>query len=75
MLIAHNNLSNIDRRATGDTPDWNNGALTIHEGSYVYVTDNLVRAGAVRCRPMGAGGGVGDDGGRGVMGKSGLCVG
>jgi PKD repeat protein len=60
LLIAHNNLSNIDRRPKGDTLDWNNGAMTIHEGSYVYVTDNVVGAGLVLVGPLGAGDGLRD---------------
>jgi hypothetical protein len=60
LLIAHNSLSNISRRAQGDQLDWNNGALTIHEGSCVYVTDNIVNSGLVLLGPLGGGDGLRD---------------
>jgi len=60
LLIAQNNLANISRRAQGDQLDWNNGALTIHEGSRVYVTDNIINSGLVLLGPLGGGDGLRD---------------
>jgi hypothetical protein len=54
MLVAHNELSNLDRSSV-DGGDASKGVVEIHKGSFAYVADNQLHDGALRAGPRGGG--------------------
>jgi hypothetical protein len=58
MLVAGNDLTNLDRSAV-DGADASKGVVEIHRGSFAYVAGNKIHDGALRAGPRG--GGVEDD--------------
>jgi hypothetical protein len=59
ILIANNTFSNPDNAGS-----LNKGCLTIHKGSYNYITGNTLNQGKLSIGPLGAGDGLGDKGAR-----------
>lgn len=51
ILIAHNDLTNTHNKVSGD--DTLKGTLTIHKGSYVYVSRNKLNDGTLAIGPLG----------------------
>ncbi len=56
VLIAHNDLSNTTREVSGDRIY--KGTVTIHKGSYVYISRNKLSGGPVAVGPLGGGDGL-----------------
>jgi hypothetical protein len=62
VLIAHNDLTNSTNQVSGDsTPK---GTLTIHKGSYVYISANKLNDGPATIGPLGDGDGLKSPGDR-----------
>ena len=57
LLVAFNNLTNLDRRSIGDTLDYAKGALTLQASTNAYIADNVTH-GCVSVGPLGGGDGV-----------------
>ncbi|MCC6423996.1 MAG: PKD domain-containing protein [Phycisphaerales bacterium] len=57
VLIAHNDFTNLDRKAQGDKLDWAKGCIVAQDGSYIYIANNITRDGGIGAGPLG-----GDDG-------------
>jgi hypothetical protein len=57
VLIADNNLTNLDRTKDGDPHDagYYKGCIECQRGSYFYVTQNRVSDGQIRVGPLGVG--------------------
>src|SRR5207244_3465258 len=58
VLVAYNDITNLDRRADGDPYDVNIQTLTLHLGNYHYVYNNSFSAGRVEIGPLGGGDGL-----------------
>jgi hypothetical protein len=54
MLVAGNDLTNLDRSGVDD-PDYSKGVVEIHKGSFAYVAGNEIHDGALRAGPRGGG--------------------
>ena len=62
ILIAHNDLTNTNGKVEGDkTPK---GTLTIHRGSYIYISRNKLNNGPTAIGPLGDGDGLKSPGDR-----------
>jgi hypothetical protein len=53
ILIAYNDLTNQDRRPTGDQLDYDKQTITVHHGSFAYVYSNTTHGGRVEIGPLG----------------------
>jgi PKD repeat protein len=51
MLVAYNDLTNLDR-SRYDEPDYSKGTVEIHKGSFAYVWRNELHDGALRAGPL-----------------------
>ena len=54
MLVAHNDLTNLDRSRV-DSGDEDKGVVEVHKGSFAYVSGNGIHHGALRAGPRGGG--------------------
>jgi len=54
MLVAHNDLTNLDR-SNVDSGDASKGVVEVHKGAFAYVADNELHDGALRAGPRGGG--------------------
>ncbi len=52
VVIAHNDFTNLDRRAEGDRYDTAKGAIVAQVGEYAYIADNIVN-GPLAIGPLG----------------------
>ncbi len=53
ILIAYNDLTNLDRRPEGDSLDTDKQTITLHKGSYAYIYGNTTHGGRVEIGPLG----------------------
>ena len=53
ILIAYNDLTNLDRRPEGDSLDTDKQTITVHQGSYAYIYGNTTHGGRVEIGPLG----------------------
>ena len=53
ILIEDNDLTNLDRRAQGDSLDTDKQTITVHHGSYAFVYGNTTHGGRVEIGPLG----------------------
>jgi PKD repeat protein len=53
ILIAYNDLTNLDRRPQGDQLDTDKQTITVHHGSYAFVYGNTTHGGRVEIGPLG----------------------
>jgi len=61
VLVAYNDITNLDRRDEGDQYDVNIQTLTLHVDNYSYVYNNSFSAGRVEVGPLGGGDGLSKD--------------
>jgi hypothetical protein len=62
ISITHNDLTNLTNTVSGDTIP--KGTLTIHKGSYIYISRNKLNAGPTTVGPLGDGDGLKSPGDR-----------
>jgi PKD repeat protein len=58
VLVAYNDLTNLDRRPDGDQFDENRQTLSLHLGNYLYVYNNSFTAGRCEVGPLAGGDGL-----------------
>jgi len=61
VLVAFNDITNLDRRQLGDQYDVNIQTLTLHVDNYSYVYGNSFSSGRVEIGPLGGGDGLSKD--------------